>query len=534
MDIDGEKFDLKVSIIDNLPQVIINNHIIDNKDIINVGEYGKYSLYNNYFLIKLYDSANLSRNIIIAIISIIISFTFSLSINLKKSIYLLGIPLSGFRIFKESKWRYGIYLIVILFFAIIPGCDAPIIMGSCYLGYKGVDIYQLQAVLNTIVQPEFLMFPYNYTLYLPYLLVSAPIFAFYNLISNVTYSYVLQILIYAIYRILNAMIMHIVICLVLGLCIESHYIVKSKFTKLYIYSFFNPVVFYVAIHFIQLDIVPVVCLVLGVIILVNSKKNILSAIISPILLVAAISMKTQIILMFPALVMLFIYCIIKDKKFKEINIKWYSYFVFFAIVSCIIFILPSFSGTALSVTLSNIPQSERAWYTTFVYSPGAVVYISIFMLVIFFILNVVHINLKMTKIDSALNCFILIGIISMCFSFSIISTPSSYLHIFPAILVLLIFTEDDWQCFMYTIFSFLIIMEEMFTNIGDITATLNYFNMTGIFTSLQMNLTESGEWVKVFNILFTLAKAGMFVYVLIFYNMGKKITKGNLKINEKQ
>ena len=139
-------------------------------------------------------------------------------------------------------------------------------------------------------------------------------------------------------------------------------------------------------------------------------------------------------------------------------------------------LLPRFVDTPIKRALAHIPQAERIWYTTIPYVDSSVYfYVTIGALILVFMLVISRINLKWNLSEMINTSLLMIGIITLVFSGTILSTPSFYLHTLPAFVIMYAMCENGFERSIKGLPTFLIIVIWMFMPEGDISASLAFF-----------------------------------------------------------
>lgn len=408
-----------------------------------------------------------------------------------------------------------IFTIIISIFSIIfkPGFDCNVISSILAINLTGVDIYQLQNILEIYVNDiVFVSWPYNPWMLVFYSLVENFAVGFLSFCTRTTFLILSAILI----KITNMILMNAIVLAVLSFLLDHGLIQPPNIRKVYLWSIFNPLVFYVAILFVQLDIFPIYCVCTGMLLFVKKNFKIYSGIMAAVLIAVGVSCKMQNILMMPTIILFWFMIALRNRK------KIAYVFLSFMLVS-INFLNIYVTNSVIGSFISANKQGERIWYTTFAYAPEAYIYVTFFAIVMFFLSNVFLYSDRIEAKFLLCNSLFMIGGIALIFSGTIISTPSTLIITFPAF-ILCMAVEDNWvKRMLISICSFLCVTDVMFCSTGDITGFLSYFGQEGIFTEIERMLTGTPEGIKWFSTLFTIARAALASYAMLFYKYGGKM-----------
>ncbi len=388
------------------------------------------------------------------------------------------------------------------------GCDISAISQAIYMWQNGIDIYQLSTI-ERYKGAIYYMWPYEGMLLAGYSLPSYLVNIFIHNFGSRDYLWAHAIL----YKVFNMILCNMIVISMLSYLLETGKISKEKVKKIYLWSIFNPVTFYVAIIFIQLDILPVYFITLGILLLNKKETTFLSA----VLLALGFSCKMTIWILIPVVLLLFYWIWYKEKDCRR---KSAIQILLFFIILFSMVLLPRFVDTPIKRALAHIPQAERIWYTTIPYvDSSAYFYVTIGALILVFMLVISRINLKWNLSEMINTSLLMIGIITLVFSGTILSTPSFYLHTLPACVIMYAMCENGFERSIKGLPTFLIIVIWMFMPEGDISASLAFLGKEPIFTKIYQILSANGKIVKWQSLLLTVAASAMFSYAVIFYRM---------------
>lgn len=392
---------------------------------------------------------------------------------------------------------------VILSCLIAVGGDINVTIGNFRLAGDGVNIYQYQATMDQRYQISFLLWPYNPPMLMAYFLGTLPMQLWHPAASGY------HIVCYLIFKLLNGVLILVTVVGILSFLEKRGMIAREKCGSIFLWSFFNPLVFYVAVVYIQLDIFPACCLVLGCLLFVEKKMPSLSG----ILLAVGLSCKMQNVLLSPAVIVLLCIDLLKGKE--ERRATWKAVAVF--AVTLAVFLLPFMrQGGPVALMAQYSPQSERVWWTTLQYASGVFFQITPGVLVCAMIMDMIHLDLQKRPETLVLNTFYMFGAIVLLFSFSILSTPSTLIHCLAAFTLLNVMARDRLQRLIIAGLSLLMVFEVMFSSVGDVARLLSYAGIPYNFTVLEQTLNGTDQGTRLFSILFTISHAAMLAFGLLF------------------
>lgn len=402
-----------------------------------------------------------------------------------------------------------------------PGVDYESFSKSMYMFISGVDIYQCQYIAGDyIFNNEFPPFPYNPIMVIFYSFANILAFGYKPFYLHMKYELLSAIL----FKITNIILMEALTVSIIGFLLDYDIIKKDKAKNIFIWSMLNPLTFYISIIYIHLDILPIYCLSVGLMLLIKKNFKFENGIVAAVLIAAGVSCKMQNILLIPTTILFFFMIMIKEKCKKSICILG-------SLVLMIVNYIVMYSTNSLiGEFLSNLAITARVWFSVFALTQGVYIYLTMLGVIMLFIRNAFCINSKTELTHMLLNTFFMFGVIVMVFSGTMLSTLSTLTISFPAF-VLLIALEDDWiKRIMIVGFSALCVFDVMFSREGDITAFLNYFDRPGFFQSLYLYFQDMPDDIKYkyVSILCTISKAAMLSYAGLFFNYSKKTIQKNI------
>ena len=397
---------------------------------------------------------------------------------------------------------WAVFGVVISCFIAV-GSDIDVILVDFRFVGSNADIFQYLATVDQRHQIPFLIWCYNPSMLMAYFLGTIPL----QLGHFTAGKY--HIICYLFFKLLNGCLILITVISILSFLEKRGVIAREKCGSIFLWSFFNPLVFYVAVVYIQLDIFPACCLVLGCLLFVEKKMPSLSG----ILLAVGLSCKMQNVLLSPAVIVLLCIELLKGKE--ERRATWKAVAVF--AVTLAVFLLPFMrQGGPVALMAQYSPQSERVWWTTLQYASGVFFQITPGVLVCAMIMDMIHLDLQKRPETLVLNTFYMFGAIVLLFSFSILSTPSTLIHCLAAFTLLNVMARDRLQRLIIAGLSLLMVFEVMFSSVGDVARLLSYAGIPYNFTVLEQTLNGTDQGTRLFSILFTISHAAMLAFGLLF------------------
>jgi membrane protein len=417
---------------------------------------------------------------------------------------------------KQTPWtkkQWALLGIVLLIsFVVAPGVDLPSITRMMSQFVSGGDIYQIQNLREIEVYSfSFNSYPYNPVMLLLYAIPNLLSFGFAPIYLQTKFLWLPAV----IFKVYNALMMREMILSLEGYMLDCGILEQSRKTNFW-QVFLTPLVFYVAIVYIQLDVLPMYLLGEGLLQLLRengSKKN---QAIGSILAALGCFCKMQNLMMVPACLMVY-FVLIWQRREELINVIFFLGTLAFGFVNAYV-INPS-----IGIFLSQNKQSERIWYSSFQYVQGIYLYITVFALILLFSLAALQLRATVNRSSLLFWALLLNAALVLLFSATILATPSVYILTFPAFVYLLYQEDDALHRMLLWGFSTLILMDVVFTTIGDITSAISYFGRVGFFTQLEQSMAGTVKGTQFACTLMTVAKAGMILYTILFYGELKSL-----------
>lgn len=420
---------------------------------------------------------------------------------------------------KDILIAFGIFIVT---FFIVLGGDATAIYESVKLYNNGLDIYQLQVNLRHFAGFQFPSFPYNpLMLYFwsDFTKLWDVVFNGFKTINSYPYFQI------GILKLVNMALIIMTILSVISFLIDEKILNKKDVKSVFYLSLFNPLSFYVAIMFVQIDTLPMYLMTLGLLVLKDTEKN---CYISGLLLSMALFMKMQLLIFLPIIGVVIIIIIFNSEKkpiFDKIKTLLIM-LVLFISTGIIFFLLHYRTDHALYYLLKNFKQTERIWYTVLPYSPGLLLYISMFVIILLMMLNWFNYKSNLSEAQIIMNTIMINGSVTLVFSFAIINTPSILLHTTPAFILLYSIRKDFISKLFPFLLSTLMIVCVAFTDVGDISRIWYGWNGTLLFSKILNGLDDNGQ-IQFISVLFTISNTSMLAFGILFYKVSQKMLKNN-------
>lgn len=419
---------------------------------------------------------------------------------------------------KQTPWtkkQWALLGIVLLIsFVVAPGVDLPSITRMSSQFVSGGDIYQIQNLREVEVHfIEFNSYPYNPIMLLFYAIPNILSFGFAPFYLQ-TYVLWLPALIF---KICNALLLRETVLSLEGYMSDAGLIQKEQKRTRFWFVFLTPLVFYVAISYIQLDALPMYLMTEGLLQLLQTDEKKINCAVGSALMAMSCFCKLQNLLLVP--VCLLVFFVLIWRKWQEF-INTCVYLV--TLVLCISNVY--LWNPIIGMFLSQNPQSKRIWYTAFPYVHDAVyLYLTLFFVILFLGLVGMQFRSDLSKSQLLFGALLANGALVLLFSATILDTLSTYILSYPALIYILYHEKDDLRTFFIWVISALILTGWVFGSVGDLTSALHYFGQGGVFEQLEKKLAGTAHGLKLTSTLFTLNKAGLALYAILFFGELKKL-----------
>ncbi len=494
-------------------------------DVEKISDITSYSLYQDVYCVKL-NAASKWHLVVFTVYSVLFSVLFWGI--LKKEIFAgkqyTHVLTYSHTAFLHIGWKPVMVSMIaaLASLAVYYGCDLNVLSETIILYQKGIDFYQMFAALNDYKQAGLLMWQYDGSMFAGYHFVSYLIYPFLHYFDPHQYHWIQA----ACYKLFHMALYNLLVLSVISYLADHDFISESKIKKVYYWSVFNPLTFYVAILFIQFDMLPAYCITLGVLLLskLQNKKR-----LSAMLLAFGISCKMTMFLLIPLLAFLIVFVMLQQRK--QMKKQKLCFFAVLCMLLAVFLVLPRILRTPLSAALGHLAQAERIWFTTIPYAPEVFLFVAVFGLAVLHIFHLCSVHLGIKKERMILNTLYGIGAVVLIFSFATLATPAFFLETIPAFVLFYASAEDDFQSFWFGILGMMIAANMMFMPEGDITASLLFIGKQPVFTSICRMMEQMGQGVRWNSLLHTISSSAMFAYAVIFAKKGKLLLQSHEKEN---
>ena len=390
------------------------------------------------------------------------------------------------------------------------GCDLKPLAESIILWQKGVDLFQLFACINPYKSVELYSWQYEGMMLAGYGLPSYLLYPTLGGFQPGAYHWLQSFL----YKMLNMLLMNGTVLSLISFLLERGLLKEERAREVYYFSVFNPLCFWIAIIFIQFDMLPVYCTLLGLLLLSDVQKNKWSA---AIFLGFGVACKVTYLMLLPSMAFLMLTLFVQDRKARK---DWLLFGLGFGLLLFVFLLLPRILHTPLHLAYRDLPQTKRLWRLAFpLVSTEIRTYAAIVGLVIAFLWSVLHWDTKAAMPIQILRTVLMLAVIMFTFSSLTLSTPSFYLVSLPAFVLLMRQSRNRYECVLKSLLSLLVVTQFLLRPEGDITATLWFFGKTPVFTRVLQAVEASGKalWWKSF--LYSVSYAAMLVYLKLFWDL---------------
>ena len=390
------------------------------------------------------------------------------------------------------------------------GCDLKPLAESIILWQKGVDLFQLFACINPYKSVELYSWQYEGMMLAGYGLPSYLLYPTLGGFQPGAYHWLQSFL----YKMLNMLLMNGTVLSLMSFLLERGLLKEERAREVYYFSVFNPLCFWIAIIFIQFDMLPVYCTLLGLLLLSDVQKNKWSA---ALFLGFGVACKVTYLMLLPSMAFLMLTLFVRDRKARK---DWLLFGLGFGLLLFVFLLLPRILHTPLHLAYRDLPQTKRLWRLAFpLVSTEIRTYAAIVGLVIAFLWSVLHWDTKAAMPIQILRTVLMLAVIMFTFSSLTLSTPSFYLVSLPAFVLLMRQSRNRYECVLKSLLSLLVVTQFLLRPEGDITATLWFFGKTPVFTRVLQAVEASGKalWWKSF--LYSVSYGAMLVYLKLIWDL---------------
>lgn len=515
--IDSHSYQLDVT----TNEMQVENCIINGVEypLISVARYTTSGFYSNTYCVQLKE-ANPARAFVFGLFLLVfvsaLLGVFREITQSKSGISVLTYSSAGVRAIgkKPIIISFVVALISLVFYY---GCDLNVISESIIMWQKGIDIYQLDACINEYKHMELYMWQYEGAMLAGYSLPSYLVYPLITFFRPEAYHWVQAVA----YKLINILLINGTVLTVLSFLIEKKAVKESQAKSIYYFSVFNPLTFWIALIFIQFDMLPIYCITLGVLLLARVKEYPLTG---AFVLGYGLSCKVTGLMLLPSVCFLLVSLFV---SFHNLRKSLLCYGAVFAATVFLLFFVPRVTNSPIHLAFHAVPQANRIWYTVFPYVHDLLfVYVAIAGLVFVFLQSTMEWNIKSTLEEYLVKTLLMFAVITLVFSALTISTPSFYLTTLPAFVLFSAYSVNNYERLLKSAFSILSVASFFLRPEGDITATMKFFGYQPIFTQLLSKFEEQGLAVQWNSLLFTLSVAAMLAYAKVFVSFMSKIRIG--------
>jgi membrane protein len=427
---------------------------------------------------------------------------------------------------RQKKWTYRewtiLAIVILASFAVIPGIDLRNITRMSSNFASGGDIYQIQNLHEVELHKfDWVSYPYNPIMLVFYTIPNLLSFGFAPFYIQTPFLWLPAL----IFRACNAVLMRETILSMQGYMMDEGVVQSEKNERSFWIAFLSPVAFYVAIIFIQLDILPIFLVTEGLIQLLRNDANRGNQRIGSILMGVGCFCKLQNVLMFPMCALVY-FVLIWKKRQNIINAGLFLVAFLLNVASVYVF------NPIIGIFLSRNVQGNRVWLTIFSYVEGGYIYLTLFFVVLLLMLAAMQYKASMTNAQLCIGTLLANGALILLFSATILDTLSSYVIAFPAFIYVLCHEKDELRRWLIWGMSIVILVIWALVASGDITSGLHYFGRSGIFEQLESSLAGTIEGKHWGTIIFTLSRSGLSAYVILFFGEMKRLLESGRSIGD--
>ena len=421
-------------------------------------------------------------------------------------------------VFKVIKFKHIIisFIVLLLTMFFVTGCDARVITDVLRWFSRDINIYQLQVNTKNLLNITYVQFPYNPISLISYGLIFK---IFGPIINNLPVVFGFQYLHIFFIKIINWLFINITILSIISYIAEKKKISEKKKVLLYYLSFFNPITFYVAFLFVQIDALSLMLLTLGFLNIGKINEDNYSGLLY---LLLGIFIKLQLLIIMPIALITIVIVLFREKNVKKIIKRLITIIIISLIVFVLSFAIHYIIKTPFNLIVSNLEQAERIYYTLLPYMGTISLMISV--LLIGLSLYSYAFNMKSTINDfdlTKINLFYLM-ILVFALSASIVPTPSIYVLSLPFFVVLFAEEKDWYRILMIYIMSIGIVVLPMLSDYGNITYMFSLTHKGDLLSDFISKLSDA-SLIKFYNIVFSVSTVSMIAYIILGIKEARKI-----------
>lgn len=394
----------------------------------------------------------------------------------------------------------------------VVGVDAAPIYNIFRISAAGLDAYQYQVNFQALWHFEFPTFPYN-ALMLGFWTffdrLWGAFFAHAPLYQGGPYLQLLMI------KLVNAALLLLMVLSVLSFADEEK-LLAGRARLAFHLAIFNPVLWYVAILFVQFDAAPLYFVTLGTLLSHRFERH---GLVGPLFIAIGCSMKTQGIVLLPAASACFLYNALASSGALKARLKVAGLGLLTLGTTLALFrFLPSRQGAPLQLLLKSTLQIERAYFG-YAYAEDVIFYFLLAAVTLVLLFYVLSLRLGLESRAVIAGSMLTSGAVIAAFNASHLFTPSTLLQMGGAITLVLFLERDPLRRVVFSAGTALIVLSSATQPYGDITRILP--GRVGYFTQmLPKMLVKDRTHFNSRNM--TISVAALIAYAVVFWRAAKQ------------
>ena len=421
-------------------------------------------------------------------------------------------------VFKVIKRKHIIVSFVILLLTLffVTGCDAQVIVDVLRWFAKDINIYQMQVNTRNLLGITYAQFPYNPISLISYgfiFKIFSPIINSLPIVFGYQYLHVFFI------KVINWFFINITILSIISYVSEKKKLSDKKKVLLYYLSFFNPITFYVAFLFVQIDALSLMLLTLGFLNISKINEDNYSGLVY---LLLGVFIKLQLLIIMPIVLISILIILFREKDIKNIIKRIINIVVISLIIFVLAFAIHYIIATPFNLIVSNLEQAERVYYTLLPYMGNVSLMVSVLLIGLSLFSYAFSMKSNIDDFDlTKVNLFYLM-ILVFALSAAIVPTPSIYVLSLPFFVVLFAEEKDWYRILMIYVMAIGVVVLPMLSDYGNITYMLTLTHKGDLLSNFVSNLSD-GSLIKFYNVVFSISTVSMLAYMLLGIKESKKV-----------
>lgn len=393
----------------------------------------------------------------------------------------------------------------------VVGCDAAPIYNIFRISAAGLDVYQYQVNFESLWHYEFPTFPYNILMLEFWTFFDrlwGALFAHAPLYHGTPYVQILMI------KLVNAGLLVATVLSILSFADEEK-LLAGRARLAFHLAVFNPVLWYIAILFVQFDAAPLYFVTLGMLLSHRFERH---GMIGPLFIAVGCSMKTQGIVLLPAASACFFYNALSASGALKARLRIAALGLLTLGTTLTLFrILPTRHGAPLQLLLKATPQLDRA-YLGVAYAGDVVVYflLASVMLILLFYFFSLRVGLESRAVITG--SIMTSGAVIAVFNAAHLFTPSTLLQLGGAITLVLFMEGDPLRRVIFSAATALIVLSAATQPYGDITRLLP--GRVGYFTRILPTMLDADR-IRWNSAPMTVSVAALVAYAVLFWRAAR-------------